>query len=307
MKRLTYCLWFFLIVVVPVGGVYAAFGDPVGDMRGVSSGFSGAVGSDGVTLTGSDGVLTVTGNGNGTDEAITFDFESADEITVGAPTMADGLLSLNTDFGALRFPSGNFALQFGGSQSGISVQSGVFNWHDTAQNLRLTVGINTGIDLGAACTSTRSQNGNDICAADQMEVLGVSYLDGGLVSTPNAVTGVDSLVVADCGRPTTVTAGIDGATITLPEASTVIGCTFDIYYTGADGGALVDISPLDSDADGIEGGCDSGGAVVTFSGTADADIGLTKATGLTGDSISITAVSASMFIVKDCRGIWANN
>lgn len=125
--------------------------------------------------------------------------------------------------------------------------------------------------------------------------------------TLNAVTGTDALVAADCGRTTTVTAGIDTNTLTLPEASTVLGCTFTISYIGADGGALVDISPLDSDADGIEGGCTLAASVVTFSGTADADIGLTKATGLTGDFIRLTSVAADMWAVTGCQGIWANN
>lgn len=92
---------------------------------------------------------------------------------------------------------------------------------------------------------------------------------GPIVSALNAVTGTDALTAADCGKITTVTAGIDTHTLTLPEASTVIGCTFHIVYIGADGGALLDISPLDSDADGIEGTCDPGTdtAPVTFSGT----------------------------------------
>lgn len=130
---------------------------------------------------------------------------------------------------------------------------------------------------------------------------------GPITASLNAVTGTDSLTAADCGRITTVTAGIDTHTITLPEASTVIGCTFHIVYIGASGGALVDISPLDSDADGIIGSCTLAASVVSFSGTADADIGLTKATGLIGDWINLTAVSASQYAVTGCQGIWANN
>lgn len=130
------------------------------------------------------------------------------------------------------------------------------------------------------------------------------YLDGGKISPINTVTGTDSLVAADCGRLTTVTTGT-AYTITLPEASTVLGCPYTLSYIGADGlgGNLLDITPLDSDADGIEGTC----GAVTFTGTADADIGLTAATGLTGDSITIWACSAAMWCVSACTGIWANN
>lgn len=135
----------------------------------------------------------------------------------------------------------------------------------------------------------------------------LAKLNGGSTASINSVTGTDSLTSADCGRITTVTAGIDTHTITLPEASTVIGCKFKIVYVGASGGALVDISPLDSDADGIIGSCTLAASVVSFSGTADADIGLTKATSLIGDWIELTAVSASQYAVTGCQGIWANN
>jgi hypothetical protein len=140
-------------------------------------------------------------------------------------------------------------------------------------------------------------------------VTGLTTTTGGLTSgAVNAVTGVDSLTSADCGKITTVTEGIDTATITLPEASTVIGCTFHIMYIGTDAGALLDISPLDSDADGIEGSCKAAnGTTVTFSGTADADIGLTKATIVTGDVINLTAVGAAMWVAWGISGVCANN
>jgi hypothetical protein len=131
---------------------------------------------------------------------------------------------------------------------------------------------------------------------------------GTRASTINAVTGADSLTVQDCGRLTTVTAGIDGATITLPEASTVIGCTFTIMYIGADGGALLDVSPLDSDADGIDGQCKAAaGSTVELSGTADADVGFTKATITTGNTMKLTAVGAAQWIMHGVSGICANN
>ena len=137
---------------------------------------------------------------------------------------------------------------------------------------------------------------------------GFTTTTGGTKGPINAVTDTDSLTAADCGTITAVTAGIDTKTITLPAASTVPGCTFTISYVGADGGALLDISPLDTGfADGIEGGCTLAASVVTFSGTADADIGLTKATGLTGDFIRLTACGAAMWCVTGCEGIWANN
>jgi hypothetical protein len=133
-------------------------------------------------------------------------------------------------------------------------------------------------------------------------------MTAGYQSAVTAITDTYSLTLADCGKVITVSAGIDTKSITLPAASTAVGCTYKISYVGADAGALVDITPLDSgNADGIEGGVTLAASVVTFSGTADADIGLTKATGLTGDYIELTGCAAAMWCVTGAQGIWANN
>lgn len=130
----------------------------------------------------------------------------------------------------------------------------------------------------------------------------------GQVGTENAVTGADALVVADCGRWTSVTAGIDGNTIVLPDVTaTTAGCRFTITYTGANGGALLDISPLDSTADGIYGSCHNAATITTFSGTDDADIGLVKATSIKGDFIELVSDGVNGYYVLGCGGIWTNN
>jgi hypothetical protein len=143
-------------------------------------------------------------------------------------------------------------------------------------------------------------------AAGAVTVTGALTADGGLLTAPVSVTDTVTLTAANCGRPHFVTAGIDTKSITLPALATVTdGCELSFYYVGADGGALLDISPNASD--GIEGSCTLAASVVTFSGTDDADIGLTKATGLQGDTITITAGNAADWYVKACAGIWANN
>lgn len=149
--------------------------------------------------------------------------------------------------------------------------------------------------------------GDDLVVSDAVTVAGLVNLNGGYETAITTVTGAYSLLPSDCGKIIAVTAGIDTNTMTLPEASTVLGCVYTIVYIGADAGALLDISPLDSDADGIEGGCTLASSVVTFSGTADADIGLTKATGLTGDMIQLAATTSAIWGVTSCKGIWANN
>lgn len=159
------------------------------------------------------------------------------------------------------------------------------------------------------CATSKLQEGN--ISHDTANVVagagtGVWTFPQGRLGGVNAVTGADTLNVNDCGRITSVTAGIDTATITLPAVSGVTdGCEFYIHYIGASGGALVDITP--NSADGIYGGCDSGAAIVTFSGTDDADIGLTKVSGVKGDSITLVKLDSTGWFVRSCRGIWANN
>ncbi len=162
---------------------------------------------------------------------------------------------------------------------------------------------NGALDVAGASTLTGA-----VAAGSTLGVTGLTTTTGGhTTGAVNAITGVDSLTSADCGKLTTVTAGIDTASITLPEASTVIGCTFTIMYIGADAGALLDITPLDSDADGIEGSCTLAASVVTLSGTADADVGFTKASILTGDTMKLTSVGANLWIMHGVTGICANN
>ena len=168
--------------------------------------------------------------------------------------------------------------------------------------------INIGTDNTAADTILIGSALDATTIAGTLATSGLVTTTGGLTTgAVNAVTGADTLTSADCGKITTVTAGIDTAQIVLPEASTVIGCEFTIMYIGADAGALLDISPLDSDADGIDGTCTLAASVVTLSGTADADIGFTKATIQTGDTMKLTAVGAAQWIMHDVSGICANN
>lgn len=161
-------------------------------------------------------------------------------------------------------------------------------------------------NLNVAGTSTLS---GAVTASTTLAVTGNSTFTGAARAVSGAITGVTALDADDCGKTFSVSAGIDGAAITLPDADAVLGCDLTFSYIGADAGALVDITPLDSDADGIEGGCyeTATDTVVYFSGTADADIGLTKTTALTGDYIKLVACDAAMWCVVGCMGIWANN
>lgn len=196
--------------------------------------------------------------------------------------------------------------------------------YDTIFHGRLLVGLRSTYAAVSCATATGD---GDACVAGDLEtngaldVAGASTLTGAVAVTGNStftgaaravggsIAAVTALDADDCGHSFAVTAGIDTATITLPDADQVLGCELTFSYVGADGGALVDITPLDSDADGIEGGCyeATGDTMIYFSGTADADIGLTKATALTGDYIKLWACGAAMWCVTGCAGIWANN
>lgn len=145
-----------------------------------------------------------------------------------------------------------------------------------------------------------------ITASGALSVTGAASLAGGYTTAAVSVTDTATLDADDCGKPIFVSAGIDTKTITLPALSAVTaGCRYEFHYVGADGAALLDISP--NSADGVEGGCTLAGGVIYFSGTDDADIGLTKGTGLTGDAITIVAGDTADWYVASCQGIWANN
>lgn len=133
-----------------------------------------------------------------------------------------------------------------------------------------------------------------------------TLFSGGVGNAAVSITDTTTLDASDCGKPLFVTAGIDTKSITLPALSAVPGgCVYRFFYVGADAGALVDISP--NSADGVEGTCTLAASIVTFSGTDDADIGLTKATGIQGDSITLVSGNADDWYVAACSGIWANN
>ena len=184
-----------------------------------------------------------------------------------------------------------------------------------------------GDEAGSDPSCSVSGTDGDLCLESELEVQGASTLTGNVTASGTlAVTGTstltghvtlaggqtqatatisdtDTLVAADCGIPQLVTAGIDTKTITLP--ATIDGCVYTFMYTGADGGALLDISPNASDA--IHGSCTLAASVLEFNGTDDNDIGLTKATANTGDTITLLGDGSAGWYVTTCTGIWANN
>lgn len=157
----------------------------------------------------------------------------------------------------------------------------------------------TALDIGSAdlTSALRYSSAND---------LETFTFNAGVGHAAVSVTGAATLDASDCGKPIFVTAAHDGNSITLPALTAVpAGCIFRFHYVGADGGALLDISPNASD--GIEGSCTLAASVVEFSGTDDADVGLTKATIKKGDTITIESGDADDWYASAIQGICANN
>ena len=174
--------------------------------------------------------------------------------------------------------------------------AGALTMTTASSSVLVTDNSATGLVLG----STGVLNLLTMVTTDNAEQLIVT---GGLQVNTTAVTGAVTLGADECGNVMMTTAAIDTATVTLP--ATVAGCVYTLMYTGADGGALLDISPNASDA--IHGSCTLAASVLEFNGTDDNDIGLTKATANTGDTITLAGDGTEGWYVTTCTGIWANN
>ena len=172
--------------------------------------------------------------------------------------------------------------------------AGAVNLTDSASSVVLIDNDTTALDIG----STGLTNALRISTGDGVEAV---TFNAGAIHATVAVTDAVTLDASDCGKTMLVTAGIDTKSITLPAV--IDGCELTFVYVGADDGALVDISP--NAADGIFGTCTLAASVVTFSGTNDADIGLTKTGGNKGDMIKL--VGGTDWYAVSCAGIWANN
>ena len=202
-------------------------------------------------------------------------------LTITPATTITGAL---TQTGDATLNGGAGALAFGAASSSVT----------TTDNSA------TGLDIGA----TGLTNMIRIVTTDDAEYVQFQ----GVAGASTAIVGANvTLDASDCGKWHTISAAFDTFLITLPALSAVpTGCELKFHYIGANGGALVDITP--NAADGIEGGCTLAASVVTFSGTDDADVGLTKASILKGDTITITDVGdADDWYASRIQGICANN
>ena len=182
----------------------------------------------------------------------------------------------------------------------ISGAAGALTFGAASSSVVTTDNSATGLDIG----STGLTNAIRVVTTDDAEYVQFQ----GVAGASTAIVGANvTLDASDCGKWHTISAAFDSFLITLPALTAVpTGCVLTFHYIGANGGALVDITP--NAVDGIEGGCTLAASVVTFSGTDDADVGLTKATILKGDTITITDIGdADDWYASRIQGICANN
>jgi len=127
-------------------------------------------------------------------------------------------------------------------------------------------------------------------------------LDAGL--DVETITASRTLTAGDSGK--TFLVGTDALVITLPSAA-VAGIIYTFVNSGADGAAIITISP--AAADGINGTITLAASVVVLSGTVDKDLINTKATATTGDSVTLFSsgtVGTKGWMVTSSTGIWAS-
>ena len=93
-----------------------------------------------------------------------------------------------------------------------------------------------------------------------------------------------------------VTISADDKTLTLPAV--VVGASFIIVNTAADGGALLTISPNSSDKFLVD--------IAGAAGTNNKDIINTKATQIKYDYVKLVGLSADGWLIDDIRGTWVD-
>lgn len=172
--------------------------------------------------------------------------------------------------------------------------------HDTAFEGRLVV---RSASTTPSCAGALGKG--DVCIEDDLQLGGTlsgamtKVIAGGVAYTATA---------ADCGA--IVETATDNAILTLPAvAAGNAGCSVTLRNTGADGAALVSLSP--NAADAIFGSCvgitGAGAATVVQSGGVDdKDFRNTKATANKGDTATVTSDGVTGWYLSGCVGEWVS-
>jgi hypothetical protein len=124
---------------------------------------------------------------------------------------------------------------------------------------------------------------------DQLEIAKKTTIAGGVVKTITANTTTLSLTSADMGKIYPNSGDLDGSTINLPEASTVLGQSLTFVALSTQD---FNINPYDA-TDQIRGLTNAAGDAI-------------RATGTIGYSITLTAVGNDAWAVTAYYGTWTD-
>lgn len=149
--------------------------------------------------------------------------------------------------------------------------------------------INSNVSVG-----TSPQTAGDTFSGN-LRVNGVMTYAGGLTANGQQTLSKATqytVGVTDSGFVITTGSATTAVTFTLPTAS---GVAYTFMYTGANGGAAMNISP--QTADKIVG--------LNSAGVADKDMILSAATARYGDYIRIEWSAATTWAITDAAGVWS--
>tara|TARA_R110002153_G_scaffold236279_1_gene390400 strand:+ start:730 stop:1149 length:420 start_codon:yes stop_codon:yes gene_type:complete len=136
--------------------------------------------------------------------------------------------------------------------------------------------------------STTITTSNDVLRARSKQVL---------------LTDTTSLKANEAGDEINI--ATDAKVISLPAIdANNIGMELTIRNTGADANNIVTISP--AAADSISGSIALAASVFSASGVANKDLINTKATAISGDFVTLKAVSINKWFITAGIGIWAS-
>ena len=139
-----------------------------------------------------------------------------------------------------------------------------------------------------------------------VDIAGTLTVDGATTQTGKAsISGLTPVVLTtstlavathSVQKGKYVQVAADAQTLTLPAV--VVGASFIIVNTAADGGALLTISPNANDKFLVD--------IAGAAGTDDKDIVNTKATQIQYDYVKLVGLSADGWLIDDIRGIWVD-
>jgi len=116
------------------------------------------------------------------------------------------------------------------------------------------------------------------------------------------ITASETLVANDSGSDIQI--GTDALVVTLPAVATVgAGISYKFTNIGADGAAIMTISPAAADA--IHGTITLADSIVELSGVVNKDLINTKATATTGNTVHLVS-GVTDWYVKSSTGIFAS-